>query len=306
MSKKKATKKAVKKSVTKSKAKAKAKKPTGPDVKPNKDIIVGFKTVSLTMKAWHDPNYQYTLGKEHVISFNSETEKDRGAPCGKGLHFSPTEQKTYQYTSDKNNFLVLEVHAHKDDVLGQDSEKYRVSKLKVVKVLKTVTKYGDAWQVASKEVAELGKTLLRPAKTTTHAAVKASVTAWGKAAGIRGVKCHIVENPYEASVLAENIGTPWYSNEGFSASLPTFPKFANARLSAHSFLDTAKHIASMHLTHKETSIKAYPAPAITVASVEVAFNMLKMGCLPVGYDSASKTMAVWVPTENPFTAKAPF
>lgn len=167
--------------------------------------IVGYKTVDKDLRSWYDSEYKFEIGK----SFTIKDPNPSNAPCGRGLHFAPTREHAEQFAEDVD-FRLLVVESDTKFLLGKDDEKYRVSKLKIVKEI-----------VLSKERAEKKKAFSRyekaaknwlSAKTpVTRQKINSVVKSWAKAEKIGNVKLHITDNIFEFAVLFSQFveSMPW-------------------------------------------------------------------------------------------------
>lgn len=107
------------------------------------DTIVGYKTVDLNMCSFHDSTFKFVIGKNHVPKDLKKSHWD-GAICGVGLHFAPTKEGALSYANDPDECILLEVEANLSDVMSKSpDDKFRVSKLKVNRVIQVFDKWPD-------------------------------------------------------------------------------------------------------------------------------------------------------------------
>lgn len=271
--------------------------------KKDRNIVIGYKTVSTKMASWHDPKYKFVVGKEHLPTLTPKAGDT--APCGIGLHFCRNQEDVANYTCN-DDYILLEVQANKSDILGEDDTKTRVAKLKVNKILERVEMCGPEWKAAEKEVKTVVKNLLVPNKQATPQKLSGLVQAWARAMGYKKIKTHITthitDNFYEVHHhLADGVVGDFHYDWGDSytdISLKNLPIDNYGYLNERIGSILSAYLASFEGLGRKGQ-KAEFAPL---------FEMLKLGVLPVGvsYHSRNKTLLIYAPKTNPYKMKRPF
>lgn len=287
---KKTVKKAVKKSVKK--------KATGPDKKS--DLIIGYKTVTSDMTSWYDNSYKWTVGKVHTVTVPASAKDS--APYGVGLHFAPTKEGALSFADDCDNFIMLEVHAEKKHLLGKDNEKFRVSHLKVHKILENKTSFGKEWEAALKEAKALNGKFLQPNKAATTKAINAAVAAYAKGNGYTTLATHVVDNVFEANYAMETL-RPGDEFDCYNDDDDRTDRECQVVLGKCA--DTAvidHYVAEEVVNNIVLNYVSSCRDGQNKSATKPLFDLLKLGCLPLGV--SNKHFAVFVPKENPLTVKS--
>jgi len=260
----------------------------------NDKIIVGWKTVDANMCSWYNPDYKFTVGKEHTTHIDFSYGKD---PCGTGLHFGKTEEEAIDQAAD-DEYIMLEVQTYERDILGQDGKKIRTKKLMVNKILEKKTVCGEEWEAALEEIKEVSKKLLKPNKAATIQKLTALSNAYCKAYGYSNAKMHLIENQYELNYALEQTDDTFDNSSGsdrteeeigeLDFSVPNSDVIDN-----WSMEERAINIAQGYLADHQTD-----ASEKDLAQSKPLFELLSLGCLPIGMTIDGKHFVIFHPTED--------
>lgn len=277
-------------------ATTKAKKKTAQtkEVKPA-EVIRGFKTVDINMCSWHDSTFKFEVGKTFKPK-NLKKSHFNKEPCGVGLHFSPTKEGAIRY-ADQEDYILLEVEAQKKNLMGADDSKFRVSELKILKVLE---EHLNTNRVALERVRNSVPSLLKPNKQATPQKLQALFKAFAKDFRLTNCKLHIVNNTFEAIAALENsnLTLPFNLDENDHVSNFALPLIATLDALRSTALDVVDEIMigimSLYLQVNSLdknflSNKKKGAGAL--------LQMLELGCLPLG--EGNKHFLLYVPQESP-------
>lgn len=263
---------------------------------PKQDKIVGYKTVALNYASWHDPKYVYKVGGTFTVP---NPVKD-GAACGPGLHFAPTEKGAKTYASD-GSYRMLLVEADKTDLLGKDNDKFRVSKLTVVKELEKKEFPTQEWKDACKDIKKsLDKWYLVPTKSLTTQKISGLAHSYLKSIK-SNAKLHVVTNPYEAAYIATR-STDSICYHDVDDESNEFVEDLNLKSNdLTSSYDTGVGIE----THVKSALMSYLSTKNDSAlpSQDSLFELIKLGCAPL--ERTSKDFYLFVPQEPVLKMKLP-
>lgn len=259
----------------------------------NDKIVVGWKTVNIDMCSWFDPKYKFTVGKEHTTHINSIYKNQS---CGTGLHFGVTEEEAIDQASD-NEYFMLEVQTYEKDILGRDDQKIRTKKLKVNKILEKKTVHGEEWELALKEIKDTlsNKSLFKPNAAATDAKLTALAKDFAKAHENSSIKIRIIDNVYELNYALNQIDNYEGCNnsdrtdeEVESMKIPNY-NIVNYFLFEEGITNILRNYLAAHQSDSSEN---------DLALIKPAFEMITLGCYPVGTTSDNKHFVIFRPTED--------
>lgn len=244
------------------------------------------------MASWHDPEYTFTVGKIHTTTLDQKTYGN--ASCGAGLHFAPTQNGAMNFANDDDDFIMLEVQAKKSDILGQDSEKIRVSHLMVNKVLKTQSRYPQVWHDTVKELNKI-----KPFKFSTGATpqkLTGLTSMYAKASG-NNVKLHTIDNVFEAIYYINQFqyddsfgfGDNYSDKAEDELSDIVVPDIDHTDIDKYELEQMFNNIFCAYLQAFESNGNGETEAAPLV-------EMIKLGCLPIGI--TDNKLLVWAPSSD--------
>lgn len=263
--------------------------------------IKGYKTVDIDMCSWYDPEYKYEVGKTFTIKDPALT----GAACGRGLHFCRNRDYVWDFTSN-DQYILLEVEANIKDVLGEDSRKTRVSKLKIVKVLEEKTPYSQAFKKAAKEVEamKLGKSYMKPVNVNNKKKINPLANSLLKYFNCSKVR--ITDNIFEMGYFFQrNDALFHYSTERLDIydvleginSRMNFPKFRDLKENKLSLY--TQNLAESIVCGYLTEVASNNSSESEIQRLKTLVKILSLGALPIG-PCGNKTFVVFAPSKETF------
>lgn len=275
--------------------------------------ITGYKTVDMEMSSFFDPSFKFQVGVERIVTLTDQDKRKYGSDsCGVGLHFSPTIDAAKSYARTFPH-LLFEVVSDEKYLIGKDNNKYRVSRLTLVREIDSVAAAREALAkeealrkerlakaaAFDKEIKSFKNYFLQP-KGITKQKIVSNVNAWFKQSKYTGkLNLKFTENVFEAMYYANNCYA-WHDK--ISSSILDMKNLEMKNLhvdSDDSLFTCAEQLVD---NYKYSTINEDKKKGL-----DKMFELLQLGVLPmlINCTSNNLTVMVYIASKNLYKQKFP-